>query len=51
MKTVCYCFNYTDDDIVADVRANGGRSRIEERITAEKQRGTCDCEHRNPAGQ
>ena len=51
MKTICYCFNYTDDDIRADVRAHGGRSTIEERITAEKQRGACDCARKNPNGQ
>lgn len=51
MKIICYCFNYTEDDIAADVRANGGRSTIEERISGEKRRGTCDCEHRNPKKQ
>ena len=51
MKTICYCFNYNDDDITEDVRAHGGRSHIEERITAAKRRGECDCEHRNPRKQ
>ena len=51
IKTICYCFDYTEDDITADVRAHGGRSTIEERIASEKQRGACDCAHKNPTGQ
>ena len=51
MKTICYCFNYTDEDIIEDVRTHGGRSTIEERIAEEKRRGACDCEHRNPQKQ
>ncbi len=51
MKTVCYCFNYTEKDIIEDVRAHGGRSTIEARITEEKHRGACDCEHQNPKKQ
>lgn len=51
MKTICYCFNYTDEDITADMRAHGGHSTIEERIAAEKQRGACDCAGKNPSGQ
>jgi putative endonuclease len=51
VKTICYCFNYTDQDIIEDVRAHGGRSLIEEHITAEKRRGACDCEHKNPQKQ
>jgi hypothetical protein len=48
MKTICHCFSYSDEDIIEDVRAHEGRSTIEERITAEKHRGACDCEHKNP---
>ena len=51
MKTICYCFSYTDDDVIEDVFGHGGRSTIEERISREKQAGTCDCAHKNPTGQ
>jgi hypothetical protein len=50
MTTVCYCYGYTDDAIVADVRANNGRSTIEEHIAREKAGGRCQCEAKNPAG-
>jgi hypothetical protein len=48
MKTICYCFNYTDADIIGDVLKNGGRSLIEERIANAKKAGTCQCGIKNP---
>ena len=47
-KTICYCFNYTDADIIEDVRANKGRSLILERIARAKKTGACQCETKHP---
>ncbi|GAG25519.1 unnamed protein product [marine sediment metagenome] len=46
---VCYCFEYTDEDIKQDLAANG-RSLIMEKITAEKKVGACQCATKNPGG-
>ncbi len=48
---VCYCFGYTEDDIIRDVRENNGRSLIMEKIQAEKKRGGCRCKETNPLGR
>ncbi|RLB84673.1 MAG: BFD-like (2Fe-2S) protein [Deltaproteobacteria bacterium] len=44
---ICYCFNYTDEDIRKDVLKNG-RSLIMEMIMREKSLGNCDCANQNP---
>jgi hypothetical protein len=48
VKTICYCFNYTDADIADDVLENRGRSSIEEKIAKAKKNGTCQCDIKNP---
>jgi hypothetical protein len=48
MKIICYCFGYTDSDIIEDVIKNGGYSLIEERIAETKKNGACQCELKNP---
>lgn len=50
-RMVCYCFNYTEKDIIDDVFANKGESRIMKRIMAEKKAGNCQCEQKNPKGR
>ena len=45
---ICYCYDYDEDDIRADVSANGGRSLILERILAEKRTGACRCAETHP---
>ncbi len=50
MKKICYCFDYTDEDIIADVKANNGESTIEKRIAEAKRRKQCQCEIKNPKG-
>lgn len=45
---ICYCYGYDEEAIRADVRANGGRSRIRERILAAKQKGACRCAETHP---
>ena len=49
-KKICYCFNYTADDLVKDVKKYG-RSTIMERIQAESKQGNCDCSNNNPKGR
>jgi len=47
---VCYCFQYTKDDIEQDLMKNG-RSLIMEKIIGEKKIGGCDCANLNPKGR
>ncbi len=47
---VCYCFGYTAEDIRKDMEENG-RSKIMEKIMAEKRRGGCNCANTNPKGR
>ena len=47
---ICYCFEYTREDIEKDITQNG-RSTILEIIRAEKKLGACDCSARNPKGR
>jgi hypothetical protein len=49
-EKICYCFNYTEDDIWRDIEENG-TSIIIERIKAEKKKGTCKCATKNPKGR
>ena len=48
METICFCFNYTDADIIADVVAHHGLSTIEQEIADAKKNGRCQCELKNP---
>jgi hypothetical protein len=50
VKKICYCFDHTDEDIIADVKANRGESTIEKRIAEAKRRKLCRCEIKNPKG-
>ena len=47
---ICYCFEYTEDDIKEDLKRNG-RSIIMEKIVAEKKTDGCDCANKNPKGR
>ncbi|RUM34890.1 MAG: hypothetical protein DSY50_05715 [Desulfobulbus sp.] len=49
-KTVCFCHNYTVQDIEQDVQQHG-RSTIIERIKAESKAGNCNCKENNPRGR
>ncbi len=49
-EKICYCFNYTADDLLKDVREHD-RSTIMERITEESKQGNCDCKNNNPKGR
>ena len=48
---VCYCFEYTREDIENDYLANAGESDIIKRIISEKKAGTCACLQKNPQGR
>jgi len=48
MKTICYCFNHTEDEIIADVIEHQGHSTILEKITAAKKQRVCQCEIKHP---
>ncbi|MBI5102051.1 MAG: hypothetical protein HZB33_09495 [Nitrospirae bacterium] len=45
---VCYCFGYSEEEIIRDVRENGGTSLILKRISDEKRNGTCNCRYNHP---
>jgi hypothetical protein len=47
---ICYCFEYTKDDIAQDFNKHG-ESLIMEKIKAEKAFGRCDCANKNPKGR
>ena len=47
---VCYCFEYTRQDIEEDLKQNG-RSLIMEKIQREKKFGNCQCAEKNPRGR
>ena len=49
-ELICYCFNYTAEDIKNDFIENG-HSTIMARITHEKKDGKCNCESTNPKGR
>ncbi|WP_287125958.1 hypothetical protein [Desulfobacter sp.] len=48
-ELICYCFNYTVDDIKADFKQHG-KSLILEKITKEKKFNGCGCANKNPKG-
>jgi hypothetical protein len=48
-RLICYCFGYTEEDLRQDA-LRYGRSRIMERIMAEKKDGRCRCADTNPSG-
>lgn len=49
-EMVCYCFEYTADDIIQDYE-NNGHSTILEKIKAERNSGNCECVDKNPKGR
>jgi hypothetical protein len=47
---VCYCHNFTVQDLEKDVLSHG-RSTIMEHIMAESKAGNCNCAVNNPKGR
>jgi mercuric ion transport protein len=50
-KTICYWYNYSDEEIREDVRLNNGRSTILEHIAEEKKKRACQCKTKHPEGR
>lgn len=50
-KKICYCFNFTRRDIIADLRLYHGRSTIVEQIVKARQSGECRCSETHPEGR
>jgi hypothetical protein len=48
---ICYCFEYSEEDIIRDVRENRGTSSILGRIVNEKKKGSCRCDTTHPLGR
>ena len=48
---VCYCFGYSEEDIVRDVMENNGTSLILKIISDEKKKGACICSTTHPLGR
>ncbi|MBE0576524.1 MAG: hypothetical protein IH613_11605 [Desulfuromonadales bacterium] len=51
MPIICYCYNYTEEDIKQDVHLNKGISTILQYIQEEKRKGACKCEMMHPEGR
>lgn len=49
-ELICYCFDYSVDDIEQDYLENG-KSTIMEKIQMEKKFGNCRCTIKNPKGK
>ena len=48
MKTyVCYCFDYTEEDIIKDLKKHGYSTIIDE-ITERKSQNMCNCQEKHP---
>jgi len=47
-KLVCYCFEYSEVDIIADFKVNNGKSSILKRIIEVKRNNTCQCDDTHP---
>lgn len=49
-QCICYCFGYTQADIVRDCQQHG-TSTLLAQIMAAKQAGGCQCAIKNPSGR
>lgn len=45
---ICYCFDHSEQEIIDDVLANNGKSRILEDIRTSKKGGLCQCARNHP---
>ena len=51
IKTICYCYDYSDEEIREDVRQNNGRFAILKHISEEKKTDTSQCKTKHPEGR
>jgi hypothetical protein len=47
-KMVCYCYRYTEADIIADVKKNKGNSSFMPLIMESRKNNTCQCDLKHP---
>ncbi|MFC2044731.1 hypothetical protein ACFLT8_06040 [Chloroflexota bacterium] len=47
-RLICYCFQYTELDIINDFKTNNGKSSILAGITEARIRHTCQCDDKHP---
>jgi hypothetical protein len=47
-EKICYCYDLTDADIIADLRLHEGLSTILDKISKAKQAGECRCAEAHP---
>jgi len=47
-ELVCYCFKYTVEDIIDDVKNNNGTSSILAKITEARKSNICQCDDTHP---
>jgi hypothetical protein len=50
-KLICYCFGYSEEDIIRDVQENRATSAVLDRILCEKKKGACNCKRSHPEGR
>jgi len=48
VKLICYCFEYTEEDITNDLLKNNGESSILKQIAEARRTKTCDCDNKHP---
>ena len=48
---ICYCFEYSADDIRKDIKEHNGHSMILQEILAAKRTGGCQCAAKHPEGR
>lgn len=51
MPIICYCWNYSEEDIKHDLHQHNGVSTILEHILEEKRKGACKCKSMHPEGR
>lgn len=45
---ICYCFEYTEEDIVNDFKVNNGKSPLMEKIIEARKTNICQCYDKHP---
>jgi len=47
-RLICYCFNYSEQDIIDDFKTHNGQSTILAKITVAKKGNSCQCDVKHP---
>jgi hypothetical protein len=48
MKLICYCYGFTEADIIDDMKQNKGDSSIMRQIIEARKNNTCRCDIKHP---